>query len=112
MNGILDLLKEVFENIKSTVDVNSVIGTPIVAGGLSIIPISKMSMGFGSGAGEIESKSLRKASDPPIGAVGGGASITPVGFLVSDGASVKYIRIEGGDSWLEAIEGILDSFAH
>ena len=108
MNNVLDLLQEVFDGIERTLDVNSVIGTPITNGDSTVIPISRMTIGFGSGGGEIESKNLHKSKDPPIGALGGGASISPIGFLVLDGFSVNYIRAEGGEVWGDAIGTVLN----
>ena len=47
-----NMLENTIAKIREMVDVNSVIGEPITAGGVTIIPISKVSFGFGSGGGD------------------------------------------------------------
>lgn len=106
----IDLLKEVLSGVEKSLSADSVIGAPISNGTLTVIPINKMSIGFGSGGGEIESKNAMKRKDYPLGAVGGGASILPLGFLILDGFEVRFIRTEGGDKWNEYVENIINLF--
>lgn len=107
--NIIELLKEVFDGIEKTLDVNSVIGETITHSDYKILPISKMSVGFGSGGGEIEGKNTHRTKDAPVGALGGGATITPVGFLVMMENEVKFIKIHGGDGINECLENILEN---
>ena len=103
----MELLKEVLTGVEKTLDSDSVIGKPITNDLITVIPVSKMTVGFGSGGGELESKKAIKKSEIPIGAVGGGASIFPMGFLVIDGYEVKFIKTDTGDKWNEYIEKIM-----
>lgn len=51
MNGhpIENLMRSTMENIKDMVDVNTIIGDPVTSyDGTVIIPVSKVSFGFGS----------------------------------------------------------------
>ena len=51
---ISELVSSAMKNIKDMVDVNTIIGTPIeTADGTTIIPVSKVSFGFGAGGNEI-----------------------------------------------------------
>ena len=54
---ISDLMTETMSKIKEMVDVNTIIGNPIVAAdGTTVIPVSKVSFGFGAGGSEFASK--------------------------------------------------------
>lgn len=53
---IKNLMSETMEKIKSMVDVNTIIGKPIQAGGTTIIPVSKVTFGFGTGGTDFQSK--------------------------------------------------------
>ncbi len=83
-NKIQDIIKESLENIRSIIDANTVIGTPMeTSNGVTIIPVSRISMGLVSGGIDFDSKSPAAASDKNFGGGGGtGMSVQPVGFLV------------------------------
>ena len=88
VEGILDTM---LEKIKTMVDANSVIGNPITTpDGTTIIPISKISYGFGSGGSDVS-----KDTKGVFGAgCGGGVTITPVAFLSVHNGDVKMIQVE------------------
>ena len=81
---ISDLMTETMSKIKEMVDVNTIIGNPIVAAdGTTVIPVSKVSFGFGAGGSEFASK--HAASGSPLafgGGSGAGVTVSPVCFLV------------------------------
>ena len=43
---VSELMAETIEKIKEAVDANTVVGEPIVAGEITLIPVSKISLGF------------------------------------------------------------------
>ena len=104
------LLKDVLDSMNQTLDADSVIGSPIENDNITVIPISKKIVGFGSGGGEIDSGKTLKRNASPLGAIGGGASISPMGFLVLDGYDVKFIKTVGEEKWTENIESVLELF--
>lgn len=83
---ISDVISTSLEKIRTMVDANTVIGNPInTPSGTTIIPISKISMGFASGGLDYNGKDTSPAKQQNFGGGGGtGLSITPVGFLVVD----------------------------
>lgn len=83
---ISDVISTSLEKIRTMVDANTVIGNPInTPSGTTIIPISKISMGFASGGLDYNGKDASPAKQQNFGGGGGtGLSITPVGFLVVD----------------------------
>ena len=75
------------EKIKEMFDANTVIGTPIITPDATIIPYSKISLGFVSGGGEAadtpySESQARNDSMNFIGGGGAGASIHPQGFII------------------------------
>lgn len=77
INGVM---QTALENIKDMIDVNIVVGDPVVTGsGGTVIPVSKVSFGFVAGGGEY----MQGNTDKPFaGGAGAGVSLQPVGFLV------------------------------
>ena len=54
-----NMLENTVAKIREMVDVNSVIGNPITTpDGVTIIPISKVSVGFGGGGSDVVSKNV------------------------------------------------------
>lgn len=90
-----DIIENALESIKEISDVNTVIGDPIeTSGGVTVIPISSVSLGFASGGVDSLGKQTTEKTKKFNFAGGGGTGIkiTPVGFLVvkPDG-SVNYL---------------------
>lgn len=81
---IQNLMSETMEKIKSMVDGNTIIGEPIhTSGGTTIIPVSKVSFGFGSGGSDFVSKHAKDSAPLCFGGGGGaGVTVSPVCFLV------------------------------
>lgn len=81
-----DLNKTSLDSIKSMLDVNTVIGEPIeTAGGITIIPVSKVSVAYASGGVDYHKKDAPadgKANTNFGGGGGTGITMSPVGFLV------------------------------
>ena len=71
-NSLGELMKITMEHIKTMADANTIIGTPIHAEGVTLIPVSRMSFGMGGGGTEFSTK----AGAPKEG-FGGGLPSTP-----------------------------------
>lgn len=94
-----NVLEETLKNLKAIIDVDSIVGKPISQDGSTIIPVSKVSVGFISGGGDVEGK--RKPLNvgyPFAGGSGGGCNITPIGFLCVTNGNVSFIRVESGNN--------------
>ena len=73
-----NMLENTIQKIREMVDVNSVIGNPITTpDGTTIIPVSKVSVGFGGGGSD-----FTKNTEAFGGGAGGGVSVTPICFLI------------------------------
>ena len=77
---INSVMQTALEHIKDMIDVNTVVGDPVITGsGGTVIPVSKVSFGFVAGGGEYQPGNTDK---PFAGGSGAGVSLQPVGFLV------------------------------
>ena len=89
-NPLSSLMQEGMEKVRAMVDTNAIVGEPIsTPDGVTLIPISKVSMGFGGGGAAFGNKT--EAVEGNLGAgIGTGVKIEPVAFLiVKDG----YVRV-------------------
>ncbi|MBP2030002.1 sporulation protein YtfJ [Methanohalophilus levihalophilus] len=105
--GLENLMKEVSTELEKLVSTKTVVGDPIEAAGATIIPVSRVSFGFGSGGGE----GKKGATEEGFGGGGGaGARIEPVAFIVISEGDVKLLTMSGGsnvDKFLEAMPDVL-----
>ena len=95
------------EKIRGLIDVNCVIGSAIsMPDGTSIIPISKVSVGFVAGGGEYNDlNSKRNSADFPMaGGTGGGFTVSPIGFFVADKNKFKLIRADKSTAYMGLIK--------
>ena len=105
-----DLMRSAMEKVREMADTNAIVGQPITTpDGVTLIPISKVSMGFGCGGGDygkVQPKSFGGGS-------GAGVNIAPVAFLViKDGVTrvlpVAVPPVSTVDRVVEMVPGVLD----
>ena len=91
-NPIGELMQNTMENVKNILKVDTVVGDPIYTpDGIMLVPISRISVGFGGGGVEFNSK---KAGERPYG--GGnatGVKIEPMGFLIIKDGVVRMVNV-------------------
>lgn len=103
------ILESTIEKVKDLVNVSTIIGEPIkVDGGVTIIPVSKVTYGFASGGSDFPSKNNVELFG---GAGGAGITINPVAFLVVKDGEVTVKHILAGDNAVErAVSLVPDMF--
>ena len=109
INKIKEVMDSAMENLKPIIDSNIIIGKMISGEGVSIIPITKVTLGFVAGGGEYysELKEIRKETEYPFsGGSGGGVSVSPIGFVVIKNQSVEFVKIEAKGAIEKLIEAI------
>jgi len=75
-----DLMSTTIDKINQMVDTNTIVGQPITTpDGVTLIPISKVSFGFGSGGGDYGKNTSK---DNFGGGSAAGVKIDPVAFIV------------------------------
>ena len=96
------LMDTAMSNIKSMVDVNTVVGTPVTTpDGTMIIPVSTVSFGFGAGGCDFDAKknSVNAQEKPNFGGgCGGGANVKPIAFLVVGNGTIKLLPVTPEES--------------
>jgi len=87
-----NMLENTIQKIREMVDVNSVVGEPITTpDGVTIIPVSKVSVGFGGGGSDFVNS--KGGENPFGGGVGGGVKVTPVCFLIVKDGNVRMMPV-------------------
>ena len=93
-NPLNEVLQESMAKVREMVDTNTIVGQPIqTADGVTLIPISRVSFGFGGGGTAFGSKE-EPAADPNLGtALGAGVKVEPVSFLIIKDGSVRVLPV-------------------
>ncbi len=87
-----EMMRTTIEEVREMVDANTIIGEPIISGEITLIPVSKISIGFGTGGSELPSKHTQAGKAQPFGGGGGaGIKIEPVAFLSVHAGAVKLL---------------------
>lgn len=88
---ITELMQKTIDKIRDLADSETVVGSPIkVNDRVSIIPVSKLSLGFASGGSDFPSKSSKELFG---GGGGAGVTITPKAFLVVEDGNVRLLQL-------------------
>lgn len=95
--SINELIASAMDKLKTLVDNSTIVGESVVTpDGTTIIPISKVMVGFVVGGGEYADLSSRRVSNhfPMSGGSSGGMSVSPVGFLILRNNEVDFVNVE------------------
>lgn len=93
-NPIGELMQSTMENVKNVLKVDTVVGDPIITqDGITLVPVSKISLAFGGGGVEFASKKANAESKPYGGGNATGVKIEPMGFLVIKDGVVRMINV-------------------
>ena len=92
-NTIGELMQNTMESVKNMLKVDTVVGEPIITpDGITLVPISRISVGFGGGGIELSSKKTGE-NRPYGGGNATGVKIDPIGFLVIKEGVVRMINV-------------------
>ena len=108
-NKMSEMIKTSLEGIREFADMDTVIGNVIhTPSGVSVIPVSKVNIGYASGGLDFGGKKLTPTQN--FGGGGGtGISITPVAFLtVNSHGDVNLIPVSSEPSGLERIASVIE----
>lgn len=116
-NSLPNMLENTIAKIREMIDVNSVVGDPITTpDGVTIIPVSKVSVGFGGGGSDFVSRNVNKQENPFGGGAGGGVKVTPIAFLIVKDGTVRMLPVATpanttADRVVEMVPDVLDKVA-
>ncbi len=124
MQHVKELLDLVLGKLETVADSNAVVGEPIELGGVTLVPLTRISLGFGLGGGEGEGQGFgpgaHAGKKQPGGAqgkgvgvgTGGGAKVRPVGVAIfsDDGVEILPIKDKKGlmDRLFDKIPDLVD----
>ena len=83
-NPLSEMMQESMAKVREMVDTNTIVGQPIeTPDGVTLIPISRVSIGFGGGGTAFGAKKAEPDGPKNLGtAIGAGVKIDPVAFLI------------------------------
>ncbi len=99
IEGIMNIT---MDNLKALVDADTIIGTPISVGDVTLIPVSKVSFGLATGGSDFPTKQSTVFG----GGGGAGVTVTPIAFISVSGGSVKMLQVNNEQT---AVEKIIES---
>ena len=98
------IMETALSRIRNMIDTSIVIGERIQVGEeITIIPISKVSVGFVAGGGEYKQDN---ADTPFAGGSGAGFSVSPIGFATVSKGKVSLSKIEPNENLEKLIESL------
>ena len=108
-----NMLSDTISKIREMMSVNDVVGDPIQVGDVTILPISKVSVGFGGGGAD-NAKAANK--DAFGGGMGGGVKVQPICFLIVKDGNVRMMPVpvpanSTADRLLEMVPDTLDKIS-
>lgn len=84
------IMNVTLDNLKAMVDADTIIGTPVTVGEVTLIPVSKVSFGLATGGSDIPSKNTSAMFG---GGGGAGVTVTPIAFISICGTNVKMLQV-------------------
>jgi len=101
---VQDVLRQLAEDMKQFAKTETIFGEPIEIQGNTVIPVCKMSIGYGGGGGEAEGTDEKKRGGKGAGAgAGAGVKIEPAALIIAKEGEVSVVGIRAKGSKLEAL---------
>jgi uncharacterized spore protein YtfJ len=101
---IEELVQAVLTEVRKLTRTETVVGDPITVGETTILPVSRISVGFAVGGGQKTDK------DGKGEATGGGATVEPVAFIVVRKDKVELVTVKKDDTGLGKIIDLVPQF--
>ena len=94
INPIGELMQTTMDNVRNMLKVDTVVGEPIYTpDGITLVPISRISVGFGGGGVEFGNAKKSGEARPYGGGNATGVKIDPIGFLVIKDGTIRMINV-------------------
>jgi uncharacterized spore protein YtfJ len=98
-------LAKITEFIRSEANTKTVVGEQFQLGEFTCVPVIRVGLGFGSGGGTGDSVKTGKGSG---GGAGAGMGIEPIGFLVTRGDQISFVKTTKSGGLAAAFERVPD----
>lgn len=105
-NNVTEIIRGVVEELKQIARTESIVGEPITIGNKTLVPIVRITVGFGGGGGEGSDDKSRSGFG---GGGGGGVRVEPAAFIVMDDSGISLLPVKPGaiDTLVEAIPTLI-----
>ena len=118
--NIKEIVETAITNLSRVAEVNTIVGQPLVTmDGTTILPVSQITFAFMAGGGEYGNKAAKRGFQKDgidanfAGGSGGGATLTPVCFLVVGKNGVRVIEADKSNTIekiFDVAKDVVDSF--
>ena len=89
-NNLKTVMDTTMEKLRTMVDADTIIGTPIVVGNVTLLPVSRVSFGLATGGSDFPSKNGQELFG---GGGGAGVTVNPVAFICINGDNVHMMPV-------------------
>lgn len=89
-NNIKTVMDTTMDKLRTMVDADTIIGTPVVVGNVTLIPVSRVSFGLATGGSDFPSKNGQELFG---GGGGAGVTVNPVAFICINGDNVHMMPV-------------------
>lgn len=114
-NPIAQLVADALDNIKTFVDMDTIVGNAISMGeGVVAYPIIKITLGLVTGGGQYANKMIvRKTGNcyPFAGGTGAGFTAEPMGFLIVNKGEHQLITMQNKNAWSSVMNKVGDALS-
>ena len=97
--SVEDLVRTLMQEFRQIVKTETVVGEPVAVGETVLIPVSKISFGFGAGGGQGKGG----GQDGGGSGTGGGASVEPIAFIVIRGGKAQLMPLKEKDATIKKL---------
>lgn len=105
MPDVFDTIENAMQMLRERLSVKTVYGDPVTADGITVIPVSKVSFGFGGGGSNVaprgvSDETLAGNGDAAIraglrtGGMGGGGMVEPLGYIEISATGSRWVPLE------------------
>ena len=89
-NNIKNIMDTTMNNLRSMVDADIIVGSPVTVGEHTLLPVCNVAFGLATGGSDFPSKSQKEIFG---GGGGAGVTITPIAFMAINGSNIKMMPI-------------------
>ena len=89
-NNIKNIMDTTMDKLRAMVDADTIIGTPLTVGEITLLPVSKVCFGLATGGSDFPSNNQAQLFG---GGGGAGVTITPIAFIAVCGQNVRMMPI-------------------
>ncbi len=104
-----EIIGKLMDELRTVAKTETILGKEIKIGDFTLIPVSKISLGFGAGGG----KGTEAKKEGEGGGGGGGVCVTPVAFVIVKGDEISFQGIKRGvalDALIEKLPELAEKF--